>query len=351
MTLFISSQTLRDDFRRIGRYLGLSAIFVLLAGKVHAQTSGQAWRDHLTSQEVISALGEPEGDTRNGATERMLFKGNLLIVLTNNEVTSIEGTVPDALKPVAAPPPVAAVTPAPAPATPATTTSPAPAPPAASTPVPTPTPTASTSTTSSTPTASSASTDTYTGSQNDQDSEKVINDFSTTSIVPQGTTMSATLAKAFGPGADGAGDGVGTAGLPKGLAALAGSTPAATGSPWSTEGTWQWFVAGLLIKTVIMTLVLKGAFAYKEFPVLWREAGLVAAGVSLCNQVLAWLFSMNDFGKIASMVQADQIVAGAVLLALIMHFTEAKSFPTAAGIMMKAMVANIAVGYAQMFFF
>ncbi len=168
--------------------------------------------------------------------------------------------------------------------------------------------------------------------------------------------MSAALSKALGPmengsgGAAGGSGALGGAGLPASLAALTGGSSGPV-SVWKNVDTWQGFLLGLLIKTIIMTAVLKGVFAYKEFPVLWREAALVAAGVSLVNQVLAWAFTLNDFGKIAGMVQADQIVAGAVLLALIMNFTAAKQFPTAAGIMLAAMTVNIAVGYAQAFLF
>ncbi len=311
---------------------------LVLFSAAHAQSvPAQAWRQGLTKQEVINALGEPEGTMPSGNTERMIFKGGLLVVVANNQVTDIEGPLPEALKPKLASAPVA-TPPATLTQTPIVPTAPAPRP------------------ANPAPVAASATPAAAAKPSGDQESEKIINDFSTNSIVPQGTSLSGVITKALGPGSEGADAAAGAAGtgaLPKGLAALVGAADAPVGnkSPWSTIGTWQWFVAGLFLKTLIMTAVLKAAFAYKEFPVLWREAAFVALGVSLCNQGLAWMFSLNDFGKIAGEVQADQLVAGAVLLGLIMNFTAAKQFPTAVGIMISAMTANIAVGYAQLFFF
>jgi hypothetical protein len=212
------------------------------------------------------------------------------------------------------------------------------------------------------PAAASASGTTIT---DEQASEKIINDFSTKSLVLPGTPLSGVIAKAFGTGdaATGMGE-AGTGGGAPGEAAAAATDPTAmlaqsltglTGgasdaSPWTQPNTIQGFLAGLLIKAVAMTFVLKGAFAWKEFPVLWQEAAAVAVGVSFCDQIFIWLFSLNDFGRIAAMVQADQLVAGAVLLGLIMKFTEAKSFPTAVGIMLVSITANTALQFAQMFF-
>jgi hypothetical protein len=306
------------------------AVIFFLANVARAQTTAPAWRDHLTRQDVITALGEPNSDGAVGNNELLMYKGGLVIQLQNGEVSDISGTVPEALKPA----------PAPAAAAPAATTPPAladstvnfvakPAPPAA-----TPSPAASS--------ASTPLTD-------EQDSEKIINDFSTKSIVLPGTPLSGVITKAFGTGNGGVGD-AGTASIiPKSMAGLMGG--ADNSSPWSQPNTIQGFMAGLLLKTIAMTLVLKGAFAWKEFPVLWQEVVLVAAGVSLCDQIFIWLFSLNEFGRIAADVQADQLVAGAVLLALIMNFTEAKSLPTAAGIMLVSISANTALQFAQTFFF
>ncbi|HVU37357.1 MAG TPA: hypothetical protein VHC95_03420 [Opitutales bacterium] len=327
------------------RWLGGFIFIAALSARAFGQT-GHEWRDGLSKSDVVSALGDPEGDVVNGNSERMLYKGGLLITLTGNQVANIEGPVPDSLKPKIAPPPPT-VAPAPTPAITSKTTAAAPPPSPAMVQAAM---TASTTPTMSptTPSAPSGSTDTS-ASSGDKDSEKIINDFSATGLINPEMPGAKEISKLMGPGQNGAGTeaAAGTNALLKALT----PAPADAGSPWSTAGTWQWFIAGLLIKTVIMTFVLKGAFAYKEFPVLWREAALVAAGVSLCNQILAWLFSLNDFGKIAAMVQADQIVAGAVLLGLIMNLTAAKEFPTAAKIMIAAMGANIAVGYAQLFFF
>jgi len=329
MALFSSSTGPRGLFcQTICWAVALGGI-LCFCNNAFAQSSPPAWRDHLTRQDVINALGEPLGDIQNGATERMVYKNGLLIVLNNSLVTSIEGQVPDALKTPAAAP---AATVASAPAASAATSAPTPV----AQPAPTVTPASTSAAASSTTSSPAAEPAADTGAQGDKDSEKIINDFSSTSIVPQGTTYSAAIAKALGPGQNGMLDAAGSANA---------------GSPWKDASTWQGFLAGWLLKTILMTAVLKGTFAYKDFPVLWREAAFVAAGVSFCNQALAWLFSLNDFGKIASMVQADQLVAGAVLLTLIMNFTAAKQFSTAAAIMMTAMAANIAMGYAQLFFF
>ena len=324
---------------RHGASLILLAIMMTLWGITPAlgQTPAHPWRDNLSRDDVIKALGEPQGDVGSSAAERMIYKGGLLIVLSNNLVTEIDGEVPEALRPagMAAPAaPVATVKP----------TAPVPAPASASV-------AAKATVVAPASTTPASMVAPYAGqSTSDQESEKIINDFSTTSIVPQGTPLSGVITKALGPGSAG---GAGTVSLlaQASAAGASGTSPAAEPSPWVRTDTLQGFLAGLLLKTVLMTFVLKGAFHWKDFPILWRESVLVAIGVSLCNQFLAWVFSLNDFGKIAAMVQADQIIAGAVLLVLIMNFTQAKQFPTAAAIMITAMSANIALGYAQVLFF
>ena len=328
---------------RIGRRLG----WLLLAGGffspaiLRAQT--HPWRDHLTRADVIAALGDPSSDLKAGGREMMEYKTGQSIVLQNGEVTSFSGTLPDSLKPiVAAPPPAAA-----APATPAPTAPAAPAPSVATAPisaVKSPAPPAP----ASAPAASSATNPAtpVTGTADDQDNEKVINDFSTKSLIPPDSPMAAAVAKEFGPkGTDGSSPQPSLASL------LPGAAPAAPESPWTQPNTIQGFLAGLLLRTVVMTLVLKGAFMYKEFPVIWREVAVVAAGVALCNQVMAYIFTLNDFLKMLGWIQADQLLTGMVLLTLIMNFTPAKRFPTAAGIMMATMSANIALGYAMQIFF
>jgi hypothetical protein len=314
------------------------AAILFFTSVAHAQSGAHLWRDHLNRQDVITALGEPNSDAGVGNNEMLMYKGGLVIQLQNGEVTDISGAIPEALKPASAVPSAAPAAPAAtAESVAAVTTSSIPTKPVA----PAPAPAAAS--------ASGTATD-------EQVSEKIISDFSTKSLVLPGTPLSGVIAKAFGTGDAGMAtpaDSSGTASMiPKSLAALAGGTGATAdaSSPWSQPNTLQGFFAGLLIKAVAMTFVLKGVFAYKDFPILWREAALVAAGVSLCNETLAWLFSLNDFGRIAGMVQADQIVAGAVLMGLITTFTAAKSFPTAAGITITAMSANIALSYAQLFF-
>jgi len=162
------------------------------------------------------------------------------------------------------------------------------------------------------------------------------------------------VAKEFGPkGTDGTtpANANTDAAIPPSLAKLLPGMSAEPPSPWKQPDTIQGFVAGLILRTIIMTLVLKGAFMYKDFPVIWREVVVVAAGVALCNQVMAYIFTLNDLLKMMAMVQPDQILTGIVLLALIMNFTPAKRLPTAIGIMMATMSANIALSYAMEIFF
>lgn len=316
---------------RVGLMLGMVILF--FAQTIRAQTAAHAWRDHLTRQDVVTALGEPASDASVGNNELLMYKGGLVIQIQNGEVADISGTVPEALKPVAA----AAV-----PAASATT---APEALVKSTVNIVATPAASAPVAASAPAAASASATLA----DDQSSEKLIGDLSSPSIVPQGTSLSGVLAKALGPGqGPDAGTAPGSPAIPSGLEKLVGGG-SDDGSPWSRPDNIEGFLAGLLLKTVVMTLVLKGVFAYKDFPLIWMDAVLVAAGTSLCNELLAWLFTLNDFGKIAAMVQADQLVAGAVLLGLITKCTEAKSFPTAAGIMVVAITVNTALQFAQMF--
>ncbi len=314
---------------------------LFFTGAARAQTAAHAWRDHLTRQDVITALGEPSSDGAVGNNELLMYKGGLVIQIQNGEVSDISGAVPEALKPVAvvaAAPVVTAATAAPAAAadssvnTATQSGSPDSMPPAAAPP--------------SAPAAAAAAA----ASSDDQNSEKLIGDLSSPSIIPQGTTMSGVLAKALGPGQGGeeAGTSPGAPAIPSGLEKLVGGG-SGDGSPWSRPDNIEGFLAGLVLKTVVMTLVLKGVFAYKDFPLIWMDAVLVAAGTSLCNEIMAWLFTLNDFGKIAAMVQADQIVAGMVLLGLITTCTEAKSFPTAAGIMVVAITVNTGLQFAQMF--
>ncbi|HTB62308.1 MAG TPA: hypothetical protein VK737_01865, partial [Opitutales bacterium] len=322
------------------------AIFLFFGQAAFAQ-SGVAWRDGLSRDDVVKALGEPQGDLQNSGGERMIYPNGLLIVLENNVVTEIDGAVPEALKPVAvvAAPVVVRVA-APAASVPADASTPAPA---FST---TPKPVAPAATATTVAGAGVAgATGTGVSPAGEQESEKIINDFSTNSIVLPGTPLSGVITKALGPKEQAAvaAAGSGTDMANKLTAMLGGSADA--GSPWADAGKWQGFLAGLVLKGLAMTLVLKAAFAYKDFPLLWPEAALVAYGTALCDQVMSFLFSFNDWGKIAQTVQADQIIAGMVLLALIMKFTGAKSFPTAAGIMVVAIGANTALQMAQAFLF
>jgi hypothetical protein len=320
---------------------------ILFLGHAALAQTNPTWRDNLSRDDVVKALGEPQGDLQNGGGERMIYPNGLLIVLSNNVVTEIDGAVPEALKPVAvvaAPAVARAATPAASVAADAST----PAPAFSTTPKPV-APAAMAATVAGAGVA--GATGTGTSPAGEQESEKIINDFSTNSIVLPGTPLSGVITKALGPKEQG-GAGVQGAGtdMTKKLAAMVGGA-ADAGSPWADAGKWQGFLAGLVLKALAMTLVLKAAFAYKDFPLLWQEAALVAFGTALCDQVMSFLFSLNDFGKIAAMVQADQIIAGMVLLALIMKFTGAKSFPTAAGIMVAAIGANTALQMAQAFLF
>jgi hypothetical protein len=342
----------------IGR--SFSASLLLAIGLIFSTASAPAqtnpWRDHLTRADVIKALGDPDSDLRGGAREMMRYKGGLTIELQNGEVSSIAGTIPESLKPAAsapvpAPPPMAA--PPPVPAAPPAGPTPAPPPLPAARPTPAAPPTAA-----SPPAGPAAPAGTMTP---DQDNEKIINDFSTHSLIPPDSPMAAAVAKEFGQKVPGAGAGTGdssttadSGSLPPSLAKMlpgGADAKAAPVSPWTQANTIQGFVAGLLLRTILMTLVLKGTFAYKDFPIIWREVVVVAAGVALCNEVMAYIFTLNDFLKMLGWIQADQILTGMVLLTLIMNFTPVKRLPTALGIMMATMSANIALQYAMEIFF
>jgi hypothetical protein len=312
----------------------LAAWLFFCPARLNAQTN--PWRDHLTRDEVLAALGEPNSDLRGGGQEMMVYKDGLTINFLNGEVSSITGTVPDSLKPGAAAAPAAAASAPTAPAklAPAAATAPA-AKPVSGSPA----------MAVSSPSAGPAGPGSTNG--DDQDNEKIINDFSTKSLIPPDTPLAGVVAKEFGPQAGASA--ADTSSIPPSLAKL---LPQATPeSPWTAANTLQGFLAGLLLRTVVMTLVLKGAFAYKEFPVIWREVALVGAGVALCNQLMAYIFTLNDFLKMLGWIQADQLLTGVLLLALIMNCTSAKQLPTAAGIMMATMSANIALGYAMQLFF
>ena len=312
--------------------LWAAILFFANAGRAHADA--HAWRDHLTRKDVVTALGEPNSDAAGGNNEIMSYGGGVVIQLQDGVVTDVSGTVPNALKT-----PGARTTTAAGGASGATVVTAVPAGTDNST------PSAAATTDASAPTAVEASP--AATNPTDQDSEKIISDFSTKSIVIPGTPLSGVITKALGPGEDGGAGNVSLLpkNLPDGSAAALGAS-----SNWAQPNNFKGFLIGLLIKSLVMTVVLKCVFAYKDFPLLWRDAALVAAGVALSNQILAYMFSMSDFGKIAALVQADQFVAGFVLLTLITTFTAAKSFPTAAGITITAMIANTALSYAQYFF-
>jgi hypothetical protein len=347
MTLFSSSTlVLKPGLRRLrmvnwlGRVVGMGLV-LFWANPAIAQTN--EWKDNLTRAQVISALGQPLTDAQIGNSETITYVGGLRIQLQRGMVTDISGAaVPASLKPAPAPAPVVV-------ATPAATVAPAPSVLAPT--LPTAAPLASTSPS----TASASAPSTPSGGDaaaNDDESAKIINDFSTSTILPKGVSVEDVMKnpKKLMMGGDpdapeATAESSPTANPAAALAAIAAAPP----SDWSQPNTLLGFFAGLLIKTVLMTVVLKGVFMYKDFPVLWIEVALVAFGVSLTNQILAFLFTLNSFGEIAKLVQADQLVAAVVLLALIMNFTAAKQLPTAVGITVVAMSANVAIGYALLF--
>jgi hypothetical protein len=328
--------------RRIWACGLLVVLLICLAGSLSAQTN--PWRDHLTRDDVLKALGDPNSDLRGGGREMMVYQDGLTIELLNGKVSKISGTVPDALKPASSTTPV--------PVAVAPTASAAPAPSVATAPISAVKPPISPAASVSTGAASASPTAADSTSSNDQDSEKIINDFSTKSLIPPDSPMAAAVAKEFGPkGTDGKPTTADDGSIPPSLAKLLPGNSPEPESPWTQANTIQGFLAGLLLRTAVMTLVLKGAFMYKDFPIIWREVVVVAAGVAFCNQLMAYIFTLNEFLKMLGWIQADQILTGIVLLSLIMNFTPAKRFPTAAGIMMATMSANIALGYAMQIFF
>jgi hypothetical protein len=310
-----------------------AGFMLLLTGALVAQTPAHAWPKNLTRAQVLAALGEPDASMKSpDGREWLMYKNDLKIELSNGVVTNITGTVPDALKTL---PPVAATVAA---ATAPAASAPAPVSPVTVKPA-MPAAAASAPAASAAPAASGGNA--VQASENaaptDQDSEKIISDFSNTGVLPPGFKMPSGA-----PGDTGT--------LPGGIA-MPGVDQTVIGSVWSQPNNIAGFLAGLALRTAVMTVVLKLVFAYKDFPVIWQEVALVAFGVSLVNEILAWVFTFGEFGKLAAMLQVDQLFAGFLLLALIMNCTQAKQFPTAAGITVSAMAANIALSYAILFFF
>ena len=96
--------------------------------------------------------------------------------------------------------------------------------------------------------------------------------------------MAAAVAKEFGPkGTDGKPTTADDGSIPPSLAKLLPGNSPEPESPWTQANTIQGFLAGLLLRTAVMTLVLKGAFMYKDFPIIWREVVVVAAGVAFTD--------------------------------------------------------------------
>jgi hypothetical protein len=199
-----------------------------------------------------------------------------------------------------------------------------------------------------------------------KDEDKTIDDLSSGSLIPPGTKLPGGLTMpkdlsmpaSSGMSSDDKGEPQEPSMIPSTLpggmklpSVITGKADT-TSSPWSRANTPEGFVAGLALKIVLMIAVLKGIFVYKEFPITWPEVALLAVGVSVVDELCEWFYVSNDFGAVIGFLQPwpDQMVTGLVLLPLIMKYTAAKQFPTAAGITVTAMSANVALYYAKFIF-
>jgi hypothetical protein len=104
------------------------------------------------------------------------------------------------------------------------------------------------------------------------------------------------------------------------------------------------FAIGLASSTVFLTVVLKIAFMRKDFPVIWRDLIFVAFVSALFYNALNLAFAGNALFDFLHFLQADQMLVGVLLLVLIIKFTEAKQFHTAAGIAVAAIAVNTVLG-------
>jgi hypothetical protein len=315
--------------------------------------SGNPWRDNLTRDDVITALGEPKSSMEMGSKAVLEYDGGVMITFQNGVVTNIVGTVPAALRagavsPVAATAPTASVS---APVTAAAS---------GNAPVATPGPVVSTA-------GSATSADgsvtvlggnvTVVGPGGNgvaTGSGSAVTVVPAAPVAPTGAGTSSTAAKTGGGGMAAAAsddamiNDAANPTLPPEAARMlqqAGITGNVTvpgmgkiemGAEEPKQNPWVQFAIMLGATTVFLSVVLKVAFMRKDFPVIWRDVVLVAFVTALFYQGQYALLNGNAFYDIIHMLQGDWMVTGALLLWLILTFTEAKQFATAGRITVAA---------------
>jgi len=333
--------------------------------------SGNPWRDNLTRDDVIGALGEPKSSMEMGSKAVLEYDGGVMITLQNGVVTNIAGTVPAALRAGAASPAAAARAPTASVSAPVAAASGASAP-VVATPVP------AVSTTSGATSADGSVTVLggnvtvvgANGTASATGSGSAVTVAPAAPVAPAGAGASSTAGKTGGAAmAAAASDDamindaanptlppeaahmLQSAGVQmSGNMTIPGMGKLTTGAPPPPpQNPWVGFAIGLGTSTVFLIGILKLAFVRKEFPVIWRDIIAVAFLTALFYQTMDSLLAGNTFFDIAHFLQADQILAGILMLALIMKMTEVKQFHTAVGITISAMVVNTVVQFALPF--
>ncbi len=298
------------------------------------------WRDNLTRADVVAALGPPKSTVQVGAREMMTYDGGVMIELQGGKVSNISGHIPDALKPGGgtAPATSVATTPAVASTPVVTPVSAAPATPPPAAPVAAPA-----ASTAPKPAVANVPAPAASGKVTAADTGAGVGDDEL--VKEAGDPTSSPEAKAAIAKLTGGQMEVNSSGLP-----TMPSKPAVPEPPASMTQILIRFAAGWGISTVFMMGVLKLAFMKKDFPIIWRDIFMVSVLTALFYQTLNTLLAGNEFFALAHMLQADQILAGVLMLVLIQKFTEVKQFHTAAGITLAAMIVNTALYFGLQIF-
>jgi hypothetical protein len=318
------------------------ALAVVLWSTALAQSGTNPWRDNLSRDQVVAALGQPKSTVQMGRREFLNYDNGVRIELQNGVVENISGPIPPALKfgavtASAAPAPAAGKAAATAPTV--TTTPPAPVAvpavaPVTATPVATPAPMVVPAAAPVKPAASSAAGGPATTAKTEATSsdDAMVSEAANPTLPPEARKL------------------VESAGLPSnvtipGMGTLTTATPVV-----APQNPWVGFGVGLVTCTVFLSVVLKVSFMRKDFPVIWRDVILVSFLTALFYQTMDSLLQGNAFFDIAHMLQADQVLAGMLLLVLIMKLTEVKQFHTAARITVAAIAVNTALSFVVSIF-
>jgi hypothetical protein len=370
------------------------------------------WRDNLTRAQVVAALGWPNSTVQMGTREFLQYGGGVRIELRDGIVTDIEGPVPAALRAGAAAPSAAPVAvtsgantvapagvaagtvttgnvPAAAPVVPTASTATvtvtegtggagSPAPVAAPTLLPVaPTPVATAPvapvTTAPVPGTTGHAVAVVMAPTTVVAGGGTSGGVTPTKVLPSAVASAAAAKPGTSTGSGGAGaakedadtamvDEAANPTLPpeaaqllqaagmNGTVDVPGMGKVTMGPPPPKQNPWVAFAIGLGTSTLFMSVVLKVAFMRKDFPVIWRDVVWVSFVTALLYQGMYSLLSGNTYYDIIHMLQGDWMVVGALLLWMIVTFTEAKNFATAAKITVAAVstaaVLQIAVAAA-----